>query len=72
MPSSSFAPLKRERLHLRLEPKLLGQMRRLAKRRNVTVTSLVEEGLRLVLQRDEAARDGRRVGDLHLEGVEQV
>jgi len=60
MPSSLSALLKRERLHLRLEPRLLGNVKRLSKRRDVTVTSLVEEGLRYVVQKDEAERDALR------------
>jgi predicted DNA-binding ribbon-helix-helix protein len=56
MPSSSSDPFNRERLHLRLEPRLLGQVKRIAKRRGVTVTSLIEEGMRGVVRQDEAER----------------
>jgi len=56
MRSSSSALLNRERLHLRLESRLLAKTKGLADRRGVTVTSLVEEGLRAVLAEDEALR----------------
>ena len=56
MPSSSSDLLNRERLHLRLEPRLLGQVKGISKRRGVTVTSLIEEGMRLVVRQDEVER----------------
>lgn len=46
----------RERAHLRLEARLLEHARRVAKRRGLTFTALVEEGLRQVLKQDETER----------------
>lgn len=63
MPSSSSTQLKRERLHLRVDARLLGNVKRLSKRRVVTVTSLVEEGLRLILRQEELERDARRASE---------
>lgn len=57
--SSTTAPLKRERLHLRLDPELLGDVRIIGRDRRVTVTRLVEEGLRWIVQEYKAEQEAR-------------
>ena len=56
MRSNLSLHLKRERLHARVEPGLLGKVRRIAKRRRTTLTQLIEQGLRFIVQADEAER----------------
>jgi hypothetical protein len=48
---------------------LLGQVKRIAKRRGVTLTSLIEEGMRAVVRQDDAER---AAGQTHIIDAEQV
>jgi hypothetical protein len=57
--SSSTAQLKRERLHLRLDTRLLSDARVIREDRGVTMTSLVEEGLRHVIRQYKAEQEAR-------------
>lgn len=64
---------KEGRLHLRVEPKLLEQAKKLAKKKGYTLTALVEAGLRYAIDLDKeqeklkklSARDAPQIGDDH-------
>jgi hypothetical protein len=49
--------MKKTRAHLRIEWDLSTQAKKIAERRRVTFTAIVEEGLRLVVQKEKLERE---------------